>query len=160
MNLASKGKRSILLKNREEMMRQWCARILGCGVLLLALIGAVEASNGDPVDLDAGPVFYEMLPPFTINVLTTDGSFTYMLVRVELMLSNGHMLRVVRYHEPRLRNSLVKLFSIQSEAAVRDVIGQQKIRKEASKLLKSNMKKEGIEVGEIQDVLFTQLLIE
>lgn len=99
------------------------------------------------------PSFYKMLPAFVVN-LSSGTKPHFLQVEVQVMANNDSAIEDVMVYEPLIKNHLITLFAAQKIHEIRTAEGKEKLRSEATALVKKVMSDStGDET--IEEVLFT-----
>ena len=136
-------------------MKAWILMVLA--LMLPAAAMAEEAKEGE-----GGPKvsYISLSPPFVGNYALDGGpKLRVYKADVALRVNSDEAAKVVRHHEPLIRNQLVALFTQQNLEAMSNVEAKEKLRQEA---LKQTQQVMNDETGKpvVEDLLFNNLIIQ
>ena len=150
--------------------------IIGVVALLLivnvvAMIFIVQAMKGDEaaaekemaaqqpaVPVNAKPNYVSLSPPFVVN-FEDQSLVRFLQVTVEVMTRDPAMVAEIEHHMPRIRNSLVLLFSSQNYQTLSTSEGKVQIRKQALKEVQSILQ-ERTGKPVVEEVYFTSFVMQ
>lgn len=112
-----------------------------------------EPTKEKPAAVGATPYFHKFMPPFVIN-LSTSKKPRFLQVEVQVMTRSENAVEDIVTYEPLLKNHLVTLFSKQNIDEMNSAEGKEKLRAEATDLVKQYML-ENTGKDTIEEVLFT-----
>lgn len=82
--------------------------------------GAAAAAKKEP------PNYVPLDPAFVVNLESDDTRF--LQVQVQLMTRDAHAVDLIKLHEPRIRNTLLLLFSQQQQQDIATRAGKEKLQ--------------------------------
>ncbi len=145
--------------------------IIVAAVLALALVGgaaffllgkkpdaAQQAEHGDEAEADeeAHPPVYEKLDTFTVNL--SDGE-TFLQAEINLKLADAKLSEKLKTRMPEVKDSILRLLSVQSPEELATVEGKDKLAGEVQKAVNEILGVKKASKG-VQKVLFPAFIIQ
>ena len=116
----------------------------------------MEAQQAAPVN--AKPHYVSLNPPFVVN-FEDQSLVRFLQVTVEVMTRDPAMVAEIEHHMPRIRNSLVLLFSSQNYQTLSTREGKVQIRKQALTEVQSILKERTGKPG-VEEIYFTSFVMQ
>jgi flagellar FliL protein len=135
-------------------------------LVVLMSLGALSTmpawSADDPSEETPGavvrPTYVPVKPAFVVNY-GGDGKLRYMKVEISLRVENVSSANAVRHHMPLVRDSLVKLFSRQTDEDVDTPHGKENLRLKALKSVQDAVEQEEGDQGVI-NLYFSHFVVQ
>ena len=128
-------------------------------MILVALTG-ISTSHAEEEGEAPGLVQYiEMKPSFVLTYGPPSPKLAYAKVDISLRVDSRAAEEAVEHHMPALRNTIVMLFSQQTDDIMSNQQGREKLRNDALAALQKQMEEE---VGQptVGDLLFTNFVVQ
>lgn len=125
--------------------------------LLLVCLGGqhVMASGGEGGDSP----YIAIEPPFVVNYGGV-GKIKYLKAELSLRVNNDEVKEAVQHHMPLIRNGLVLLLSKQTDETLATKEGKEELRQDALKEINHLLAEEEGEHAAVDDVLFTNFVMQ
>ena len=134
-------------------MKAWILMVLALMLPVAAM--AEEAKEGQPK-----VAYITLSPPFVGNYALDGGpKLRVYKADVALRVNSDEAAKVVRHHEPLIRNQLVQLFSQQTDETLGSMDAKEKLRQEALKQVQQVLEQEEGKPY-VEDLLFNNLIIQ
>jgi flagellar protein FliL len=125
-------------------------------LLCVSVTSTVYAEDAEPVSIQ----YHGLKPPFVANFGSENGKkLKFLKADISVRVSSGTAITEVMNHDALVRHQIVMLLSRQSEKSLSSSAGQEKLRKEALKIVQETL---GEETGDeqIDDLLFTSFVVQ
>ncbi|WP_020410980.1 flagellar basal body-associated FliL family protein [Hahella ganghwensis] len=122
---------------------------------LLLLSAQSRTEEGEPELVQ----YIEMRPSFVLNYGPPSPKLSYAKVDISLRVNSKAGITAVEHHMPALRNTIVLMFSQQTEEIMGNSQGREKLRLEALKALQELLEEEEGKPM-IEDLLFTSFVVQ
>jgi len=132
-------------------MKKFLAACLFLGCSMVARAG--ETANEQPTD------YYRFTPDFITN-LASGADQQYIKVRVEVKVEKPASLEDMKYHDPLLRDRLLRLFNESDGKSFKDPEKVKALREQAKTAINELLAKETGNAQVATEVLFTELVTE
>jgi len=116
------------------------------------------ASTEETAGILARPTYVPVKPAFVVNY-GGEGKLRYMRAEISLRVENVSFANAVRHHMPLVRDSLVSLFSRQTDEDVDTPIGKERLRLNALKSVQEVIEKEEGKQG-ILNLYFSHFVVQ
>lgn len=132
--------------------------------LCLCLLSMPLCAEDEPVEGEEGAapvataIYIPFKPAFVVNY-GGQGRLKYLKAEVSVRVQDTPSAEVVRHHMPLLRNSLVLLFSNQTDADLATQEGKEILRQSALERVNTLLEAEEGESG-VVDLFFSNLIIQ
>lgn len=148
----------ILLKKPRHILS---ASILAA--LLLSLTTTVWAEDEEAVEGEEGavvakPIYIPLKPPFVVNYGGV-GKLKYIKAELSVRVKDATAANTLRHHMPLIRNSMVLLFSSQTDADLDTQEGKELLRQAALTEINALLEEEEGESG-VVDLFFNNLIVQ
>ena len=125
---------------------------------LLAFAGSLPVwASSSSEDGEPKASYVELAPSFVANIQSA--KIRYLKADVSLKVQNAATATAITRNQPLIRNSLVMLFSRQTEESLASPEGRQHLKEEALQEIIAALQSEK-EVADVQDVLFTTFIVD
>lgn len=104
-------------------------------------------------------VFYEMTPPFIVNMSDDTKQARYLQIGVVLVVSSEEMLEVIKANDVLIKNTLVSLYSDREYNKLNTREGKEEIRQETFNAVKKVMTEKG-SGSAIKGILFSSFVMQ
>ncbi|MBK1641876.1 hypothetical protein CKO12_08330 [Chromatium okenii] len=104
------------------------------------------------------PVIYHAFKPLTVNIAAS-GPVRFLRINITVVTRTAAVVAALEKHLPRIQNDLLTQLSGQSYAVVNTQEGKNSLRESLKKMLNDILTKSR-EPADIQDILFTELLMQ
>lgn len=139
--------------------------ILSVSILaaLLSLSSALwaedeEAAEGGETAVVAKPIYIPLKPPFVVNYGGI-GKLKYIKAELSVRVKDSTTANTLRHHMPLIRNSMVLLFSSQTDADLDTQEGKELLRQAALNEINTLLEQEEGESG-VVDLFFNNLIVQ
>lgn len=131
--------------------------------LLLSLSSALlaedeEAAEGEDSAVVAKPIYIPLKPPFVVNYGGV-GKLKYIKAELSVRVKDATAANTLRHHMPLIRNSMVLLFSSQTDADLDTQEGKELLRQAALNEINALLEEEEGESG-VVDLFFNNLIVQ
>ncbi|MGS2718590.1 flagellar basal body-associated FliL family protein [Eionea flava] len=116
-----------------------------------------ESTEGTPGVL-VRPIYVPVKPAFVVNY-GGEGKLQYMKVEISLRVADVSAANAVRHHMPLVRDSLVTLFSRQTNENIDMPDGRERLRLDALKIVQQVVEEEDGEQGVI-NLYFSHFVVQ
>lgn len=120
--------------------------------------GEVDADKGAEGAVAAKPIYIPLKPPFVVNY-GGPGRLKYLKTELSVRVDSAKAARALRHHMPLIRNSLVLLFSRQTDADLNTLEGKELLRQNALTEIRVLLENEEGSSG-VVDLYFNNLIIQ
>ncbi|GEM_PF-3007986 len=104
------------------------------------------------------PVIYHAFKPLTVNI-TAPGPVRFLRINITVVTRTAAVVAALEKHLPRIQNDLLTQLSGQSYTVINTQEGKNSLRENLKKMLNDILTKSR-EPADIQDILFTELLMQ
>ena len=126
-------------------------------VLLIALVSPLK-SMADEEDSVVQQSIYVAIEPALVTNYGGPGRLRYMSVDVSLRVSGIEGEDSVKHHMPYIKDAILNLFAIQTNATLDTAEGKETLRKETFEAVESILLEEK-EKSLLEDILFTSFVV-
>ncbi len=139
-------------------------QFLFLGIFLLLLLPMLAMAEGDEEGaegaLDDEPVYYELSPPFVVNLKDTGGRrIRFLQARIQVLAYGKDKIEKVKTHDAAIRDALITLLSAQSRNDINTAKKKKALQEKALKAVKQVLKSEtGRE--QIEGLYFTNFVVQ
>jgi len=126
-------------------------------VLLIALVSPLK-SMADEEDSAVQQSIYVAIEPALVTNYGGPGRLRYMSVDVSLRVSGIEGEDSVKHHMPYIKDAILNLFAIQTNATLDTAEGKETLRKETFEAVESILLEEK-EKSLLEDILFTSFVV-
>lgn len=126
-------------------------------VLLIALIVPLRSLAGEE-DSTVQQSIYVAIEPALVTNYGGPGRLRYMSVDVSLRVSGIEGEESVKHHMPYIKDAILNLFAIQTNATLDTAEGKETLRKETFEAVESILLEEK-EKSLLEDILFTSFVV-
>lgn len=126
-------------------------------VLLIALVSPLK-SMADEEDSVVQQSIYVAIEPALVTNYGGPGRLRYMSVDVSLRVSGIEGEESVKHHMPYIKDAILNLFAIQTNATLDTAEGKETLRKETFEAVESILLEEK-EKSLLEDILFTSFVV-
>ena len=126
-------------------------------VLLIALVSPLRSVAGDE-DSAVQQSIYVAIEPALVTNYGGPGRLRYMSVDVSLRVSGIEGEESVKHHMPYIKDAILNLFAIQTNATLDTAEGKETLRKETFEAVESILLEEK-EKSLLEDILFTSFVV-
>lgn len=130
--------------------------------LLLSVSSTLWAEDEEaPAEADAvaaKPIYIPLKPPFVVNYGGV-GKLKYIKAELSVRVKDTTAANTLRHHMPLIRNSMVLLFSSQTDADLDTQEGKELLRQAALSEINALLEKEEGESG-VVDLFFNNLIVQ
>tara|TARA_B110000977_G_C10617424_1_gene314774 strand:+ start:48 stop:476 length:429 start_codon:yes stop_codon:yes gene_type:complete len=126
-------------------------------VLLIALVTPLK-SMADEEDSAVQQSIYVAIEPALVTNYGGPGRLRYMSVDVSLRVSGIEGEESVKHHMPYIKDAILNLFAIQTNATLDTAEGKETLRKETFEAVESILLEEK-EKSLLEDILFTSFVV-
>lgn len=103
--------------------------------------------------------YFTLEPEIVTNYITDGRKLGFINIKVELMVDDKSLLKIVEYHQPLIRDTIIGVLSQENEARIKSISGRDAIRKncleKVNEILLAEVKK-----TVLSDLLFTKYLYQ
>jgi flagellar FliL protein len=117
-----------------------------------------EAATEEMLEVVVRPTYVSVKPAFVVNY-GGEGKLRYMKAEISLRVEDVSSANAVRHHMPLVRDSLVKLFSRQTDADIDTPNGKEELRLKALKSVQDAVEQEEGEQGVI-NLYFSHFVVQ
>lgn len=118
---------------------------------------AGEEQAATPPERDG--TYYVMEPEFIVG-LAPDSRFRTLQTKIEVYSSNPDLLAQLKKHDPMLRHHLSNVFATKASQDLLDREGRERLKEEVKAEIESKLSKIGVRDARIDDLFFTQFVME
>ena len=127
--------------------------------------------NAEPQHTVLAPaIYFELTPNFTIN-FNVSGRQRYLQAAITLLHRDPALESLLKLHMPAIRNGLVMLLSSKSFDELQTDAGKESLKSEALEVIRSQLQKEreiliangkgeGVSTADVEQVLFTNFVMQ
>ena len=150
--------------------------IAGAAVLLLLVVGGVAAffflggeepaaevaEEGEPVEEEivvTSGTYYTMEPEFIV-ALAPGSRFRALQTKIEVYSSDPDLLDTLKKHDPMLRHHLSNVFASKTSQELLNREGREQLKEEVRSEIEERLEKIGVRQARIEDLFFTQFVME
>lgn len=133
-------------------------RIAGLMIACAALMIPVHHLHAQEVPTGKAPTYIPLAPAFVVNYGGV-GRLKYLKAEISVRVDDSTSANAVRHHMPLIRNSLVMLFSRQTEEDVKTQEGKERLRLAALAEINTLIAAEDGESA-VVDLFFNNLIIQ
>ena len=126
-------------------------------VLLIALVSPLRSVAGDE-DSAVQQSIYVAIEPALVTNYGGPGRLRYMSVDVSLRVNGIKGEESVKHHMPYIKDAILNLFAIQTNATLDTAEGKETLRKETFEAVESILLEEK-EKSLLEDILFTSFVV-
>ena len=120
--------------------------------------GEEAAAQETAVPVNAKPQYVSLNPPFVVN-FEDQSLVRFLQVTVEVMTRDPAVVAEIEHHMPRIRNSLVLLFSSQNYQTLSTQEGKIQIRRQALTEVQSILQERTGKPG-VEEIYFTSFVMQ
>lgn len=103
--------------------------------------------------------YFALEPDITTNFITQGDTIGFIRVKVELMVDNMAQLDIVEYHQPLIRDTIIRVLNQENAAKIKSLTGRESIRQLClAKINAELMPITGQQV--VADIFFTSYLYQ
>jgi len=128
-------------------------------LMLLVTLTGISTSQAEEGGTSGEVQYIDMIPSFVLTYGPPSPKLAYAKVDISLMVNSRANEEAVEHHMPALRNTIVMLFSQQTDEIMSNQQGREKLRNEALIALQKQMEEEeGQPI--VGDLLFTNFVVQ
>lgn len=128
-------------------------------IVLLFTSWSVSAEEEDEEEGEVVPSIYVAVDPAFVSNYGGPGRLRYMKVEVSLRVKGPEGEASINHHLPNIKDSLLSLFSIQTNETLGTATGKEGLRIEALAKINALLIEED-KTSHLEDVLFTSFVVE
>ncbi len=117
-----------------------------------------KAAAEDKIPVRDGS-YYVMEPEFVVS-LAPGSRFRALQTKIEVYSSNPDLLDKLKKHDPMLRHHLSNVFAAKTSQQLLDREGREQLKDEVKTEIESKLQNIGVRNPEIEDLFFTQFVME
>lgn len=149
---AGKGKKKLLLIIVAVIV------LIGGGIAAWLLLGSSGHAE-KTAEVKAAPIYVPLDPPFVVN-FESSGLVRFLQVTVQLMTEDPETAKLLKEHDPVIRNNLLMLLSGQTYETLSSKAGKEKLRQTALSEVRRVVAVEGGKGPNVKDLYFTSFVMQ
>ena len=153
-----------MMKKKLSEYKKYKTVLILISVLLFVLPLLAMAAEGEEGEEgapnDDEPIYYELSPPFVVNLRDTGGRRIHFLqARIQVLAYGQKKIDKVKEHEAPIRDALITLLSAQGRADINTSKKKKALQEKALKAVKKVLKSETGRV-QIEGLYFTNFVVQ
>lgn len=96
-------------------------------ILLISIFSNAVFSE-EPKSVVPELSYFTLEPEITTNYITQGKKLGFLNVKIDLMVADKSLLKIVEYHQPLIRDTIIMVLNQENEMRVKSIAGRESIR--------------------------------